>query len=271
LKNYYELLGVTPEAPFDEIKRAFRKEIARYHPDKVQHLGTEFQEIAAVRAAELTEAYRILMDEGERQRYDDLVKAAGGAATAAPAPTRPAPDTPVPTQESEEPRATRPPSGKDTRFDQERANTSAFVKRVVVAKLREAVAAVAAGSPALTVAGFDAAYGIKAKGGLFKKGEPAVRLLVKFVPQVDAEAVAEAWPLALRAASDGNTICLLLLGGGIAPTRELSTAISEQRRKSRGTSPILVPVDVRDWEALFPPDAPASVRSIVQWLRDGNG
>ena len=33
-----------------------RREIARYHPDKVQHLGPEFQEIAATRAAELTEA-----------------------------------------------------------------------------------------------------------------------------------------------------------------------------------------------------------------------
>jgi len=31
----------------------------------------------------------------------------------------------------------------------------------------------------------------------------------------------------------------------------------------------VVPVDVRDWEALFPPDAPASVRAIIQRLRSG--
>src|SRR5688572_22690180 len=48
-KNYYELLELAPSAPVDEIKRAFRREIAKYHPDKVQHLGKEFQEIAAIR------------------------------------------------------------------------------------------------------------------------------------------------------------------------------------------------------------------------------
>lgn len=47
MKTYYELLDVAPQASSDEIKRAFRREIARYHPDKVQHLGPEFQEIAA--------------------------------------------------------------------------------------------------------------------------------------------------------------------------------------------------------------------------------
>jgi DnaJ like chaperone protein len=60
LKNYYELLEIAASAPADEVKRAFRAQIARYHPDKVQHLGKEFQSIAADRAAELTEAYRIL-------------------------------------------------------------------------------------------------------------------------------------------------------------------------------------------------------------------
>jgi hypothetical protein len=33
---------------------------------------------------------------------------------------------------------------------------------------------------------------------------------------------------------------------------------------------VLVPVDVRDWEALFPPETPGVVRSMIQWLRDGN-
>ncbi len=71
MKSYYELLSVAPGVSADEIKKAFRREIARYHPDKVQHLGTEFQDIAAVRASELTEAYRILMDEEARRKYDE--------------------------------------------------------------------------------------------------------------------------------------------------------------------------------------------------------
>ena len=51
MASYYEMLDVVPTAPADEIKRAFRREIAKYHPDKVQHLGREFQEIAAAKAA----------------------------------------------------------------------------------------------------------------------------------------------------------------------------------------------------------------------------
>ena len=46
-KTHYELLGVAADAPAEEIKHAFRREIAKYHPDKVQHLGQEFQDIAA--------------------------------------------------------------------------------------------------------------------------------------------------------------------------------------------------------------------------------
>ena len=55
-KNHYEVLEVAPTAPADEIKRAFRAQIALYHPDKVHHLGKEFQEMAAGRATALTEA-----------------------------------------------------------------------------------------------------------------------------------------------------------------------------------------------------------------------
>ena len=70
MKTHYELLEIAADAPADEIKRAFRREIAKYHPDKVQHLGKEFQEIAAVKAAELTQAYTTLTDAALRAEYD---------------------------------------------------------------------------------------------------------------------------------------------------------------------------------------------------------
>ena len=88
LKSYYELLEIAPDSPADEIKRSFRAQIARYHPDKVQHLGREFQSMAADRAAELTEAYRILSDPARRAEYDRAL-AEGGGRTASPGASEP--------------------------------------------------------------------------------------------------------------------------------------------------------------------------------------
>ena len=96
------------------------------------------------------------------------------------------------------------------------------------------------------------------KRGLFKKAEDTIRLLVKFVPLVDGAAVAEAWRRRDEEQARRTRSCaVLLVGPGLAPSRELAAAISEQRRKSRNAGPVLVPVDVRDWEALFPPETPA--------------
>src|SRR5260370_31314688 len=73
------MLSVASDGPADDIKKAFRREIARYHPDKVQHLGQEFQVMASGIAADLTEAYRILMDPALRATYDEDRFGAAGA------------------------------------------------------------------------------------------------------------------------------------------------------------------------------------------------
>ncbi|HVZ20262.1 MAG TPA: DnaJ domain-containing protein, partial [Vicinamibacterales bacterium] len=91
MKTHYELLAIDAAAPPDEIKKAFRREIAKYHPDKVQHLGREFQEMAAGLAADLTEAYRVLMDPALRAKYDDELRAPQARPAAAP-PRPPAPE-----------------------------------------------------------------------------------------------------------------------------------------------------------------------------------
>lgn len=276
MKTHYQLLGIAPDSPADEVKRAFRREIARYHPDKVQHLGHEFQEIAAVRAAELTEAYRVLMDTELRQKYDATLdtgehqqsppaaRTPAEAAAPPPRPTtsesaRPAPEPPPP-----------PPPRPDRRFDRERASTSDVVRKAALAKVRSAVSGLADDASLQSVGGFDAAYIVRPKKSLFKKAQQAVRLLVRFVPQVDGPAVDEAWPLATRAGAFDGLNCVLLLGSGIAPARELGAAISEQRKRTRSGAPVMVPVDVRDWEALFPPEAPELVRQVLQRLRTGS-
>lgn len=277
MKTHYDLLTVAPDAPSDEIKRAFRREIARYHPDKVQHLGQEFQSLAAERAAELTEAYRVLMDASMRAAYDEQVRSG-----TAPQPQRPAsgasPGAAARPAESEQaapapqppPREAAPAEpGGDTRFKQERQSRDDFVRKAAVTRMREAISGALGRTEALAVAGFDVSCRYKAKRALFKKSEPNLRVLVRYVPSVDAAAIDETWPLATRAvARPDESVCVFLMGSGLASRTELASAITEQRRQTRGRTPLVfVPLDVRDWEALVPTAAPAAVKTIIERLR----
>lgn len=56
-QNPYTILGVSPGASTGEIKAAYRRLAAKYHPDKVQHLGKEFQKLAEERFKEIQQAY----------------------------------------------------------------------------------------------------------------------------------------------------------------------------------------------------------------------
>jgi hypothetical protein len=267
LKNYYELLSLSDDAPADEIKKAFRREIARYHPDKVQHLGTEFQTMAAGIAADLTEAYRILMDASLREKYDAELRGPGGQPSAAGAPVRP--PAPRPAEPSPPPPASTPTAGSGPAAGTRSTAGLDFVRRAGLSKLREAMEDTLGNVEPLTAPGFDLAVVTKPKKGLFKKVEGSVCLLVKFVTFVDERAVADVWPGAAKMKAPGAEGCVtILLGSGLAPAKELSAAVSEQRRRSRGAGPVIVPVDVRDWEALFPPETPVSVRALIQRLKD---
>lgn len=53
----YEVLGIAPTAKKEEIQSAYRKLVSQYHPDKVAHLGKEFQELAERRFKEIQAAY----------------------------------------------------------------------------------------------------------------------------------------------------------------------------------------------------------------------
>jgi DnaJ-domain-containing protein 1 len=57
----YEVLGVGPGASKEEIKAAYKKLAAQYHPDKVQHLGKEFQELAHKKFVAIQKAYDALI------------------------------------------------------------------------------------------------------------------------------------------------------------------------------------------------------------------
>lgn len=59
--NPYTVLGVRPGATVEEIKEAYRIAASKYHPDKVTHLGKEFQELAHRKFLAIQEAYERLM------------------------------------------------------------------------------------------------------------------------------------------------------------------------------------------------------------------
>jgi hypothetical protein len=55
---WFEVLGVQPTAPIEEIKMAYHQRARQYHPDRVQGLGQEFREIADRKMKELNLAYQ---------------------------------------------------------------------------------------------------------------------------------------------------------------------------------------------------------------------
>ncbi len=65
-KNYYDVLGVSKDASDDEIKKAYRNQAKKYHPDLNQG-----NEAASEKFKEANEAYETLSDGNKRAEYDN--------------------------------------------------------------------------------------------------------------------------------------------------------------------------------------------------------
>lgn len=59
----YKILEVDPGASMDEIKKAYRAMAVKHHPDKVHHLGPDFQKAAQEKIKSINEAYEQIKKE----------------------------------------------------------------------------------------------------------------------------------------------------------------------------------------------------------------
>ena len=66
-KDYYAVLGVSPTATQDELKKRYRSLAKKHHPDANPNDAK-----AAERFKEISEAYNVVGDEEKRKQYDDM-------------------------------------------------------------------------------------------------------------------------------------------------------------------------------------------------------
>jgi hypothetical protein len=261
VRSHYDVLGLDPASDPEVIKKAFRREIARYHPDKVSHLGPEFQAMAATKAAELTTAYTTLSNATTRAAYDAALAAGRSAVVPPPQPepVRPAAPQapPVPVQDA----PVKPASSSvDDRSD--------IMRRAAINRLRAALTTAVPDGVFVSVPGFDLSMVSRAKPSLFRR-TVAPSLLIRLAEVVDREVVVEAYASAMKAKIDQKPVVMLLGGDRLAPLGELAQAIDDHRRRNPGLVDVLlpVPVDIRDWSPRVPANAPAPVKDLLDALK----
>ena len=268
-KTYYELLDLPPSASEADIKRAFRREIAKYHPDKVQHLGTEFQEIAVSKAAELTQVYQTLGDADARVEYDtQLNEQAVSRSAASTEPSAAAVAAPpVFSGSREAPGASEAGPSAAAIFEQDRAGALDLVRRATMMRFRQALETEFGSYQDAAVDGFEVTCIPKAP---FWSLRLPPRVLGRFLPQVTGATVSETWALALRIKTDPQRdLCVFVMGPSVAASGELAQAIAEQRRKPMpaGGKMVMIPVNTKTWNAHVPTDAPPVVKSLLTRLK----
>ncbi len=69
IANYYEMLGISPKAGSEDIKRAYHGKLKIWHPDKNADRIEEAEEITKT----LNQAYGVLSDPARRKQYDRML------------------------------------------------------------------------------------------------------------------------------------------------------------------------------------------------------
>ncbi|MFQ5685313.1 MAG: DnaJ domain-containing protein [Candidatus Scalindua sp.] len=60
LNEAHRVLHVNPDAPWEEVQKAYKERMAKSHPDKVSHLSEELQKKAKELTLEINKAFNII-------------------------------------------------------------------------------------------------------------------------------------------------------------------------------------------------------------------
>ncbi len=248
-RTHYELLSLDPSAETAAIKTAFREQIARYHPDKVVHLGREFQDLAVQKTAELMAAYKTLVNPALRLQYDASL-AAAHSATASSHETGNLNGVTLP------------------RFAAERAGGDDIVHRALVGRVRSVVVDLYGPSESHRVRGFELVLVPTASPPLLRS--PFPRVFVKLRDRIEAPQVREACSEAARAGLHvaGSPINILLFGRRIGSEPQILSACEAVRKSpDLPAKTHVVVIDSADWRALSGSDPPPGLRRFIERLR----
>ena len=69
-EDYYQVLGVSPDASLDEIRRARRSKAMEYHPDRLAGVSEGVRRLAEEELKKINAAYDVLRDPDKRRQYD---------------------------------------------------------------------------------------------------------------------------------------------------------------------------------------------------------
>ena len=238
------------------------------------HLGAEFQDMAATRAAELTVAYKTLTRcraaRGVRRQHRRrhcrrrTCRSRRGPGrprrSAGAAPPPPETTTPPPPPPRKQGHALRPSAPIAT----------SILKRAIAGRVLGIVETLYGKIDTPTVRGFDLAMVPLAKPRFLGARPP--RVLVKVVDTADAAAITEAYGAASRARvhAGKSPVVVLLFARTIAPQHELSKAQRSQRPQRKAPdSPeevAVVVVDTADWSCRLPPGCSAAVHKLTDQI-----
>ena len=247
------LLGIALPASIDEVKRAYRRQISRYHPDKVHHLGEEFQVLAAEKSAQLTEVYRRLLEaNGSDERIDDVA-----VPNATP---------------REEPRVSDvsapPPVHRMSSWQAVAAGCPSLILTAAIDRVSQAVRLTLPRADEFTVPGFSGAWRTRADWRGLLKRRPIEGELLR-APAGDMPVDRPRVPRIRHLVSgvDGAIVIVDLVVGPLAIEPQPSS--NARPPSSRGERDVhVVTLDAMTWKARMPPEAPAIAHLILARVRD---